>query len=349
MRLFVAACLASLACAAHAHWDGNRPDGHAPISVMGDHVHAKGEWMLSYRYMGMTMKDQYDGESRISLDEAYALVPGMGAMNMKALPIEMQMDMHMVGGMYAISDTVTLTAMLPYVTRRMTSLSQMTMMGNSTYTEMKAETAGIGDLGVQALVKVYQGDGLRVLLNLGLGLPTGSVSESDYLPMMGMDTQLPYGMQPGSGSYEARPGVTVFGQREHWSWGGQLAGRFAIDENDQGYRLGDRNQVTGWLARNLSDSVSVSTLVRYQRRGDISGRDEDLRVSPLVNPGADSDRRQAEWGDVGLGLNWYARRGAIKGHRLAVEYLAPVWQRLDGPQLGRQGTWVFGWQKAYGG
>ena len=34
-------------------WSAGRPDGHAPIPVMGDHMHGKGEWMFSYRYMYM--------------------------------------------------------------------------------------------------------------------------------------------------------------------------------------------------------------------------------------------------------------------------------------------------------
>ena len=37
-------------------WTAARPDGHAPISVMGDHMHAMGEWMVSYRYMTMDME-----------------------------------------------------------------------------------------------------------------------------------------------------------------------------------------------------------------------------------------------------------------------------------------------------
>ncbi|MEL7333685.1 MAG: hypothetical protein AAFN12_15670 [Cyanobacteria bacterium J06560_2] len=33
------------------YWSPSRPDSHAPIGVMGDHTHEKGEFMLSYRYM----------------------------------------------------------------------------------------------------------------------------------------------------------------------------------------------------------------------------------------------------------------------------------------------------------
>ncbi|NBD18196.1 MAG: hypothetical protein GVY04_19270 [Cyanobacteria bacterium] len=40
---------------APGQWTSGRPDGHAPIGVMGDHVHGQGEWMLSYRYMFILM------------------------------------------------------------------------------------------------------------------------------------------------------------------------------------------------------------------------------------------------------------------------------------------------------
>ena len=67
------------------HWDGGRPDGHAPISIMAEHTHNAGEWMLSYRFMSMHMEDLYDGDSKIQPSQAgYAMVP-----------TEMDMDMHM--------------------------------------------------------------------------------------------------------------------------------------------------------------------------------------------------------------------------------------------------------------
>jgi len=39
-----------------AHESPVRPDSHAPIGVMADHTHGKGEFMLSYRYMYMDME-----------------------------------------------------------------------------------------------------------------------------------------------------------------------------------------------------------------------------------------------------------------------------------------------------
>ena len=61
--------LLALTCSALAHernWTAARPDGHAPISVMGDHMHKMGESMISYRYMTMDMKGLLKGSSDIT-------------------------------------------------------------------------------------------------------------------------------------------------------------------------------------------------------------------------------------------------------------------------------------------
>jgi hypothetical protein len=42
-----------------------RPDSHAPIGVMGEHMHEAGGVMLSYRYMRMSMDGNRDRTERI--------------------------------------------------------------------------------------------------------------------------------------------------------------------------------------------------------------------------------------------------------------------------------------------
>ena len=39
------------------HQASHKMNQHAPIGVMGDHMHMKGEWMFSYRRMTITMED----------------------------------------------------------------------------------------------------------------------------------------------------------------------------------------------------------------------------------------------------------------------------------------------------
>ena len=48
---------------------------HAPIGVMADHRHAKGEWMLSYRFMRMNMDGNRDGRDSLSPENIVTSVP----------------------------------------------------------------------------------------------------------------------------------------------------------------------------------------------------------------------------------------------------------------------------------
>jgi len=106
------AAMAATALPAQAQfeWTSSRPDGHAPIGVMGDHTHEQGEYMLAYRYMRMSMAGNRDGTSERTTQSVLD--------HFMVAPLDMSMTMHMAGMMYAPSDAVTLIARLRF-TRRM--------------------------------------------------------------------------------------------------------------------------------------------------------------------------------------------------------------------------------------
>jgi len=171
-------------------WSAARPDGHAPISVMGDHMHTMGEWMVSYRFMTMEMEGLLDGSNDISASDANTTY----GYNKMMLPKSMTMDMHMFGAMHAISDKWTLMCMLHYLD------NEMTMQGSSMG---KMESNGIGDLKIAGLYDLARWDsGRRIHLNIGLSLPTGSIDEKSGNNTLG------YGMQLGSGTWDFHPAVT---------------------------------------------------------------------------------------------------------------------------------------------
>lgn len=108
-------CLTALS--AQAHEGGGRADSHAPIGVMADHTHKKGEVMVSYRHMQMSMTGNQQGSDDIgddaiatSVENRFAGMPNMPP-TLRIVPQEMQTDMDMLGVMYAPSDTVTLMLM----------------------------------------------------------------------------------------------------------------------------------------------------------------------------------------------------------------------------------------------
>ena len=310
-------------------WSASRPDGHAPIGVMGEHTHHAGEWMISARVMQMSMDGLRDGTKRISKADVFA-------QGFAVTPTEMDMRMLMLGGMYAPTDTWTLMAMVPFIDQEMDHLT----MGGAEFT---TESSGLGDIRLTGLWNFYAQGGQRMHANFGLSLPTGSIDEKDDTPAM-MNAKLPYPMQLGTGTFDLLPGLTYLGQDGPWSWGAQGIARFHLDNNSEGYRHGNRLDATGWLARRMG-SVSASLRLNYSHWADFVGDDDDL--NPNMVPTADPDRRAGDRLDALAGFNWYAQEGALKGNRLALEFGVPVYEDLDGPALSTQWIATLGWQFSF--
>jgi hypothetical protein len=334
LKLFIAAWLVSGIAAAHDQWSGSRPDGHAPIGVMGDHLHKKGEWMASYRFMRMDMKGSLKGNDHITNSDIISPT-GEGFL---ITPTKMTMDMHMLGMMYAPTDDVTMMLMVPYIKNSM----DHRMRTGTTFT---TGSDGIGDVKLTGLYRLFVWGRQQIHMNLGLSFPTGSINEKDNTPAG--NVRLPYPMQLGSGTYDLLPGLTYLGQDDtRWSWGSQLSGVVRLQsENDNDYHLGNRINATGWFAYMLNDWWSTSLRVDGQAWGDIHGADPKL--NPNVIPTADPNLRGGKRVDLLAGVNFYTRSGTFKGNRLAVEAGYPAWQNLDGPQLKTRWTITAGWQYAF--
>ena len=332
MKLFTALTLISISffSISSAHegpWTAARPDGHAPISVMGDHMHKMGEWMVSYRYMSMDMEGLLKGS-----DSVAPTMMATGFMT-NMLPTEMTMDMHMFGTMYAISNKWTLMGMLNFLDNEMSM-----PMG-------KMDSNGLGDIKIAGLYDLAQWDsGRRMHLNLGLSLPAGSIDEKDS-----MSRVLGYGMQLGSGTYDFHPAITYLAQTENYSYGAQLGGILRIGENDQDYTLGNKFEAALWGARKITDSISASAKLDYSSQGEIDGSDTrlDARNMMMASPSFQTASQGRDITTFGLGLNYYFQHGGLSGHRLAVEWEKPVDQKVNGVQLELDSVWTLGWQYAW--
>lgn len=310
-------------------WNSGRPDSHAPIGVMGDHVHDAGEFMLSYRFMYMPMGRNRDGSSSVDTEQVLEDFP--------VTPTEMSMLMHMFGFMFAPSDFFTLMVGIPYIEL---SMDHVTRAGGKFTTKAN----GLGDLRVTGLVTLLEEVGHKIHLNAGVSLPSGDINRRDDTPVMS-DAPLPYPMQLGSGTVDLLPGVTYVGQNLDLSWGSQLSGTVRLGENSNDYTLGNRIDWSSWGAYQIQEWISASLRTRLQRWGNIDGADP--RLNPNSVPTADPDRRGGTRLDLGLGINLYAPSGTLQGGRLAAEFLVPIYQDLDGPQLEVNPHWIFGWQQSW--
>lgn len=325
-----------------------RADGHAPLGVMGDHRHAAGEFMLSYRYMAMRMAGNRDGDERIDADTIATTVPnrfaGMPGMppTLRVVPLDMDMEMHMLGAMYAPSDALTLMAMLPWLRKEMAHRTYQGGMGDTVLGTFVTEVEGLGDIKLGGLYEVPLVQG-NAHFNLGLSLPTGSIEEEDQVltPMnMRPTLRLPYPMQLGSGTYDLQPGFTWFDRKGQVGLGAQYQATIRLGRNDADYRLGHAQTLTAWTSWAFGPQVSSSLRLRYHEQGRIKGQDRRI-MAPVQT--ADPDRQGGEWLDLGLGMN-VALGG---GHRLAAELLWPLHQDLNGPQMETDQTLIVGWQYAH--
>jgi hypothetical protein len=332
--------------------DGTRADSHAPIGVMGEHFHKAGEWMFSYRYMSMSMAGNLKNSKSISPDKIVTTEPnifsGMPGMppTLRVVPLEMDMSMHMLGLMYAPSDRITLMLMANRVDKDMMHITYQGGTGITVLGDFRTKTSGWGDASVSGLVRLIRNDDFRLHAIIGVSLPTGSTDETGQI-LTPANTQptvrLPYPMQLGSGTYDPIVGLSYAGFGAHWAWGAQWRSVYRHADNDEEYRLGNETRLTGWLTYLWDRAISTSLRVQYNDRGNISGMDP-LIMLPVQT--ADPARQGSSRTDIALGVN-FAGQHQLDGWRLAVEYLVPLQQSLNGPQLETDSQLVVGIQKSW--
>ena len=313
--LLTSAIILAVAGNAQAEHVHARPDSHAPIGVMGDHVMDEGELMLTYRYMDMQMDGNRSGTNRVSTP-----LPGF-----MVSPLSMDMKMHMLGAMYAPTEKLTLSVMVPVLS---ISMDHRINMNN---VEFSTEADGLGDITLASVYQLNETKNSQLLFNFALSLPTGSIDEKDDIPVSnGVPVQLPYPMQTGSGSYAVTPGLTYSQSYQQWSWGVQGLYTYRLDENDNGYTLGDKFNASLWAAKPLNHSISVSARLNALDWANIDGADRTLAANPTV-----PTKNPELWGgtrvDALVGVNYVAH--SLNHLRFALEVGTPVYQDLNGPQL----------------
>ena len=317
---------------AQYEWTASRPDGHAPIGVMGEHTHERGEWMLSYRFMRMRMDGNRNGAERLETSDVHR--------DFMVAPLDMTMTMHMAGIMYAPGDRLTLMLMANWIDQ---SMNHETRPGGM----FEAASSGLGDAGISALIGLKRTGSVRAHLNAGLSLPVGSIEETGVNPMsMGREVQMPYPMQLGSGTWDIKPGITILGMSERTSWGLQGMGTLRMGANSRGYTLGNVTEGTAWFAVKAADRLSLSARALFRNWRNYSGHDEAYGHRMMV-PTIREELRGGTRIDIPLGLNVYFPGGALQGHRIAAEFHLPVHQSLNGPQLETDWLLRLGWQKSF--
>jgi hypothetical protein len=317
-------------------------------------MHHAGEWMLGYRFSRETAgPDMQHGSDTVTDLQIPGSVCGAHPCSMTAS--DMTMDMHMLHLMYAPTDRFTLMVMPMWMSHEMDMRALEQPAGEEEEGEEGGEhgghggghgahshgTEGLGDTVFGALVRLHETSGLHAHLGLMVSAPTGSVEEKNP-----DGTFVHYAMQPGSGTWDFVPSITVGGGLGDLTWGAQLSGVIRMEErNDSGYALGDISEATAWGAWRLNEWLSASVRLKRREQGAIEGH-----YNGPHNHSAPVDLQPNYGGifhDAGIGVNVVVPRGPLAGHRLSAEWLEPLGDDLNGYQLERSGTLHVAWTKAF--
>lgn len=305
-----------------------RGDYLAPIGVMRDHTHKKGEFMASYRFSQTYLNELRDADDEV-LDQNSLY---------NSNPDHMILQRHVYGLMYGLTDNITISATGSYSAREI----QIKAGDNDSVVNM--EVADIGDTNVNVLYKILSNDKVNFQLNLGLGLPTGENSEYDSY----IDNQrMKYIMQSGSGSYEFLPGLSYTNYQDDFSFGAQINANFRLNSNDNGYKFGDEYSFTSWIAKEMAKGFVLSARAEYNIVEGIDGQDPQfvdlINFSPVYNPNLGDGSMLYGFG----GASYKFDSGYFKGQRIAVEFGAPLYQKIDGPMLQDRYKFIIGWQRHF--
>lgn len=346
----------------HAHNHNHHHSVHAPAGVMFDHMLPAGGMMAGYRYMyGSQGGTMLNGDLAVS--NAAIVTGGCGPNPCFLTPTAMSMHMHMLDLMYAPTDWLTLMLMPQFMDMgmNMSRLRDQTFnsqannnVGNPIDPSSGApfeigqhiphheqnghETGGLGDLGMYALVKLFDNQTHHLHFTAGFSAPIADTNIELRRNHKTPGGYIHYGMQLGSGTWDFKPSVTYTGHVDNFSWGAQANGTIRMEDNNKsGFAFGDIFQATAWGNYDLTTWLNASVRGVYTTQGAIKGGFK----AGSINQFGPMDYPQSYGGkfwDVGFGLSAMVPSGPLAGNRISVEYLHPVEDDVNGYQLERDGS-----------
>ena len=321
---------------------------HAPIGVMADHYHKKGESMISVRQGYMDMSGNLlDGKS-ISNSQILAMPNPLGDMpaNLSVVPTEMDMKMTMIGAMYAPSDRVTLMAMVMSMSKDMTLNSYQPMMGRNLIGSFSTSSSDISDISLGALIKLQETDTSRWHGEVTVQQSIGDNKAKDVVltPMgMNMEMILPYGMQAGDDATRLVLGLTNLRTlSDKVVWGNQLRSRFVVSDND--WSFGDQTELNTWLQYALNKSVSFSSRLKVVYQDKLSGRNPMISAPVQTANPENYGGREVHFA---LGVNFLTHILPGKSDRFGLELIKPIQQEKNNLQMDTDYQFILGYQKAF--
>ena len=321
----------------------------APLGVFG--VDMLGEGKISVSLMPSFARLGGPQMGRTQVSPPYVIsnvVSGrtpVGAHLLRMVPTSFEFFSQSASIAYGLTPNITLVAATSFLEKNVNMLTFKGLAGFTPLGTSTGHTEGFGDTMVAGVWRVYQDGMNQVNVNLGLSLPTGGTTnvQTLLLPNGTAPSNIAfYGMQEGSGTVDALPGVAYSGVLNAWSWGASYRARLALGDNTQGWRYGEYQEVNAWGGYTWTPGLETTLRINASTQTAIHGLD------PLIKgyaQGANPYFYGGEHVDVFGGANISGRFFGVPAATLAIEAGLPLYQNLNGPQAARD--WQIGMALRY--
>ena len=325
---------------------------HAPINVMGDHIHESGEYMISIRSMKMKMSGNLNTSGNLSDSQIINLQNPyqMGSMPAKlsVVPQNMDMDMTMLGLMYAPSDKFTVMAMAMFAGKEMILNTYKGMMDRAYIGSFETSSSNnLSSFSLSTLIRLTSEENHNSHIEIGLSEHSGSNNLKGLVltPMnMKKNMVLPYAMQLSDKSKKIIFAYTRNNMlNESYTSGFQIRSISTIEKDKWSY--GDKLILSGWLGKEFDINTSGTLGIYFHNEGKINGRDSSI-MAPVQT--ANPENYGGNTLEIGFGINKLL--AILPGHhkdRVAIEALIPINQQPNGTQMKKKWSLTIGYQKTF--
>jgi hypothetical protein len=309
----------------------------APVGIFGANLPGAGHAVFTYSASYLRTDGNMIGTSSVSpnyiISHIYSgKTPVAGNHLLRVVPISGESFGQYFTINYGVTSDFAVVATGGYLYKNKELLTYKGQQGTTPLGTSQPSTQGISDTTIAGIGRIYKDDINRVLVSFGLGLPTGRYNNT-WTPLSPSGTYTTkvavYGMQEGSGSVAAIPGITYKGFHGLWSWGLSYRAWLPFGNNPDGWRFGDLSAVTGWAGYSWLPGFTTTTRLGWVTQDHIHG---SSRAILGYAEGNDPQFYGGTWVDLNFGVSLSGRYFNLPKLTIQAEVGVPLYQRLNGPQ-----------------
>lgn len=312
----------------------------------------KGQGVAGVNYQHYEFDGLRKGTDTISAEEVVTTTknrfygnPGQPP-TLRVVPKSARADVVFPYANFAINDYMALVALAPLIHKE-TDLETFAGGGGTKSLGTNTVTsAGLGDIKMGAIFRAYNSEDNKhnLIIDAVLSLPTGSITEKDTQLTPAntrVKARLAYGMQLGSGTIDAVVGASYWGKDDLWGWGTQYLATLPLEsENSEGWRFGDKHELTSWLSYEWDPELVTSIRIRGETQDEIHGIDPKIYGPGL---GADPENYGGDKVELSIGVNWMV----APANNISIEFSKPVYQDRNGVQADQDYSLFFSWRTGF--